>query len=243
MTAGPLTPTALVICSTQATCLPVMASSIQQYLPEDLVVYTAGGNPALFSGMKVVAFDNQASNFGDAYNAAIDRVFKDGHQYILIANDDIVFHPNTWKVFNDDLESIRTELPQTKMGLVGVRSDYVIWAQNIRHPGSSQEKDGLRWTKEQEILLTPVVAPILAWISREAWQTAQFPPTNWYSDNVLCWDLQQAGFQHFISRAYVHHAGSQTVGESSKALHDEAWPWVERNRPQLARQLSQQLQG
>jgi hypothetical protein len=41
------------------------------------------------------------------------------------------------------------------------------------------------------------------------------------------------GFRHFVSRAYVHHAGSQTIGRDFKALEAESMEWVKKNRPDL----------
>jgi hypothetical protein len=39
--------------------------------------------------------------------------------------------------------------------------------------------------------------------------------------------------QHFISRAYVHHVGSQTCGMDAKKCMDDAEPWLRANRPEL----------
>jgi hypothetical protein len=43
--------------------------------------------------------------------------------------------------------------------------------------------------------------------------------------------LSKLGFRHFVSRAYVHHAGSQTIGRDFKGLNDEALEWLKVNRP------------
>jgi glycosyltransferase involved in cell wall biosynthesis len=58
------------------------------------------------------------------------------------------------------------------------------------------------------------------------------PPIEWYSDDVMCEDLNAKGYTHYISRAYVHHAGSQTLGQNTQKLHDDAMPWLIKNRPQ-----------
>lgn len=65
------------------------------------------------------------------------------------------------------------------------------------------------------------------------WDTSKFPSTNWYSDNIICHDLQKAGYQHFVSRAYVHHAGSQTVGTDFEKCHEEPRAWIKENRPDM----------
>ncbi len=105
--------------------------------------------------------------------------------------------------------------------------------QNIRFPVDNDGFIGLKRRSEEQIKLTEVIAPIFASISREAWDTAKFPSTNWYSDNIICHDLQKAGFQHFVSRAYVHHAGSQTVGVDFKKCHEEPREWIKANRPDM----------
>jgi len=76
-------------------------------------------------------------------------------------------------------------------------------------------------------------APIFAAINRRAWDVAQFPSTNWYSDNIICHDLNKAGYQHFVSRGYVHHAGSQTVGNDFAKCHEEPREWIKTNRPDM----------
>jgi len=234
-----LDPTAIVICSTQGTALPVMAASIAAYLPRDVEIYLAGGDPGLFTRHKVISLANNATNFGDAYNQATGSAFADGHQALTIANDDIVLTPDTWTDLLHDLQAINIQgnIPLHQMGLVGARSDFVVWAQNIRNPGSPAKRDGIRWQHEYKVVEAQFVAPILAWVGKDAWQTAQFPPINWYSDNVIAWDLTEAGFRHFVSRAYIHHAGSQTIGRDYQKAAREDGPWVAANRPLLAKSL------
>jgi hypothetical protein len=46
----------------------------------------------------------------------------------------------------------------------------------------------------------------------------------------------QDGFTHFLSRSYVHHACSQTIGrggEADRKNHLDAEPWLKANRPDL----------
>jgi len=47
----------------------------------------------------------------------------------------------------------------------------------------------------------------------------------------MCDDLSKAGFSHFVSTAYVHHAGSQTVGMDYAKCHEEPREWIRINRP------------
>jgi hypothetical protein len=105
--------------------------------------------------------------------------------------------------------------------------------QSIRFPVEGDERVGLRWESEFYIKPTGVIAPIFATITKEAWSVAKFPSTNWYSDNIICHDLQKAGYRHFVSRAYVHHAGSQTVGTDFEKCHEEPREWIKANRPDM----------
>jgi hypothetical protein len=119
----------------------------------------------------------------------------------------VVLNPDTIKKLADDTRIL--ELNDVNYGFIGARSDYVLHDQNIRFPVYDDKQAGLKWESEQYIKPTGVIAPIFAVINKKAWNMAKFPSTNWYSDNIICHDLQKAGFEHFVSRAYVHHAGSQ----------------------------------
>lgn len=227
---------AIVICTVHARCLPVLAASIRAYAPSVPVYLSAPIKSSVhwagIAGWKVL--DNTATNFGDAYNAALTEAFKH-HQSVIVANDDVVLTPNTWKLLESDLASIQNE--GIKLGFLGCRSDYILWPLNIRNSLEGDQRKGLKWASEDFIIETDVVPPIFAYLSREAFQTAQFPPINWYTDNVICDDLTKAGFRHFISTAYVHHAGSQTVGLDHAKNHQQDSPWVHLNRPELAARL------
>jgi hypothetical protein len=39
--------------------------------------------------------------------------------------------------------------------------------------------------------------------------------------------------RHFISRAYVHHVGSQTCGQDAQRCYEDAEPWLLANRPEM----------
>jgi hypothetical protein len=79
-----------------------------------------------------------------------------------------------------------------------------------------------------------VISPIFGYISRSAWEVAKFPPLNWFSDDVHCRDLSAVGFQHFLSRSYVHHVGSQSTGMDGQELTLASVPWIRANRPAYA---------
>jgi hypothetical protein len=157
-------------------------------------------------------------NFGDDYNAAMEQVFRD-HDEIIIANDDIVFNPDSYNLLVEDIEFLKNRYPRN-LGFVAARSDCVRPHQSIMHQ------------REQNILQCQVISPLLAYISKEAFSKAQFPPINWFSDDVICKDLEKFGYQHFISRSYVHHAGSQSIGRDFQKLMDGPREWIKENRPQ-----------
>lgn len=164
-------------------------------------------------------YTGSRGNFGDDYNHAMAEAFQD-YDEILIANDDIVLTPSTLPVLMQDVEMLKKQ--PIKLGVVGVRSDSIRPFQNI------VQNDG------QQVREVPVVSPILAYVPKAAFEAARFPPLNWYSDDVWCLDLMKQGFRHFVSRAYVHHAGSTTIGHDAEALRDAAKPWILEHRSEYA---------
>lgn len=199
---------AIIVCTVNGACLDVMKASLRAYVPHEVEKHIH---------LKV------GNNFGDAYNFAAREAFK-RHDEILVCNDDIVFTPTTWAVLMADVEHLRKVVPD--LGYVATRSDYARGEQNVR---SGRGKiDFLRYQSERHIVETPVIAPICAWIHRDAW--VDFPPINWFSDDVQCADMKR---RHFISRAYVHHVGSQTCGQDAQRCYEDAEPWLLANRPEL----------
>ena len=225
---------AIVICTVNNPGITVLLESIRVY-GDKLPVYLCSNNLGLWARAREITDNliyrpNPATNFGDAYNAAVDYAFEHGKfDSLILANDDVVLNPNTLSLMREDTEVLRER--GFKVGFLGARSDYVLPDQNIRFPVDGDRRSSLAWESEQQIKVAPVIAPIWASISREAWGVAKFPSTNWYSDNIICHDLNVAGYQHFVSRAYVHHAGSQTIGVDFKKCHEEPRAWILANRP------------
>jgi len=199
---------AIIVCTVNGACLDVMTASLNAYVPRDVERYV---------------HHKVGNNFGEAYNFAAREAFK-RHDEILVCNDDIVFTPTTWAVLLADVTKLRKVVPD--LGYVATRSDYARGEQNVR---SGRGKiDFLRYESERHIVETPVIAPICAWIHRDSW--VDFPPINWFSDDVQCADMKR---RHFISRAYVHHVGSQTCGQDAQRCYEDAEPWLLANRPEL----------
>jgi hypothetical protein len=222
--------TPIVICSTKGTCVSVLAASIKSYAKGHPVLWSRKGGDADF-GNETKYHCNYGKSFGESYNTAIQAAFDIWPcERLYIANDDVVLSPTTISDFERDTEA----LSEFKVGLLGARSDFVLWPQNIRSTVENDSRLGPKWASEDSIKEVGVIAPIFAQISREVWNSGvRIPPINWYSDNVWCHDLAKLGFRHFVSRAYVHHAGSQTIGRDFKSLNDEALSWLKINRPDL----------
>lgn len=220
---------AIVICSTINTGLKVLLSSLEAYCPY-IPVYLSSKNVEDSKFVHTWMY-NAATNFGDAYNAAMDKAFSDGYKEIIIANDDVVITPTTYLKLEEDVRLLKRNFEN--VGFVGARSDYVLWDQNIRSYCANDNVVGVKYESEDHIKETGVIAPIFAYVSKQAFETARFPSTNWYSDNIICDDLSKAGFRHFVSRAYVHHAGSQTVGTDFQKCHEEPREWIRTNRPDV----------
>lgn len=218
---------AIVICSTGNIGLNILLLSIKAYCPH-MPVYLSSKNPDDVELVDTWMY-NSATNFGDAYNAAMSKAFYDGYKEIIIANDDVVITPTTYQNMLSDIALLKKHTD--KLGFVGARSDYVLWDQNIRCSFPNDDVVGLKWASEDHIKRVGVIAPIFAYVSKQAFDAARFPSTNWYSDNIICDDLSNAGFSHFVSTAYVHHVGSQTVGMDYAKCHEEPREWIRTNRP------------
>ena len=216
---------AIVIATVHARCLVTLAASVTSYVPTNVVVFLAGSK-MIFPRHRTITFDNTATNFGDAYNFIVKEAFKEFDE-VVVCNDDIVFTPTTWQSLSEDVSRLKSE--NIPLGWVACRSDYARGYQNIRI--GKGPMSWFRYETENSIIETDVIAPICAYIQKSDW--IDFPPLNWYSDDVNCLDLQKAGKRHFISRAYVHHVGSQTCGFDAKNLIESAKPWIRENRPEL----------
>jgi hypothetical protein len=166
-------------------------------------------------GRNITCIENKATNYGDAYNAIVHEAFKK-YDEIIVANDDVVLTPTTYRLLKEDVKNLKAT---HKVGWVVTKADYV-------RPNQS-----LKYTDEGAIYETAACSPLFGYVSKEAW--VDYPPINWYSDDIQCIDMRAAGYRHFISRAYVHHAGSQTIGMDNTLNHLAAEPWIKENRPEL----------
>jgi hypothetical protein len=223
---------AIVIATVNSQSIYVLLESLKQYA-RDIPIYLSGNNLELWARVRdygnITFRPNTATNFGDAYNDIIDYAFTK-HDSLIVCNDDVVFTPDTYQKLKKDYEFLTVDR-EYKLGWLGARSDYVLHDQNIRFP--VDRINGLRYLSEGNIKETEVIAPICAVLTKEAWSVAKFPSINWFSDNIICMDMSRAGFKHFVSTAYVHHAGSQTVGMDYEKCLEEPKAWLKANRPDM----------
>ena len=208
----------IIVCSVNKKCLAVMRASVTAYSDSSVYVWPPTGN-----------------SFGESYNAAMEAAFRHNDE-IVIANDDVVLTPETMQLLAIDVERTK-EIHGNMVGFVATMTDNCRQTQSIRFSQYEGDRQVFgKWQSESQLREIRVISPIFAWISKKAFEAAQFPPLNWYSDDVMCEDLNRKGFHHFISRAYVHHVGSQTVGTDYNKLNDEAMPWLRANRPEYVQQ-------
>ena len=215
----------------------VLLESIEQYVPQEVMVYIYGTwNRVETWTMHGSRFEwigeNDKDNFGDSFNHAITQVFLDGHETVIMANDDVVLDPNTYWLLTHDRVILKQQ--GHKVGFVSARSNMATMPQNIRFKQETDQWAGMKWASEETIAQVEWTAPLFASVDKEGWPG--FPPINFYSDNVACADMAENGFKHFLSRAYVHHVGSSTIGRgfgSDSKNTMEAEDWLKLNRPLL----------
>lgn len=151
---------------------------------------------------------------------------------LIIFGDDCVLLPDSVELMRDDV-LIAEQNSERPVGYVGARSNYVKGPQNIRSSNGSQ-LGGIRYESEAQIFAIEMIVPVAAWIRHEVYdEVGGFADTNWFADDLMSWDLERAGYQHFLSRAYVHHVGQRATGEgkSNQVLYDEGIAWLRANRP------------
>ena len=165
----------------------------------------------------IIILPSSGATFGESYNNAMRQMFE-AYDEIIISNDDVVLTPNTVSDLMADVERLKESVGD-KLGIVATYADSIRASQSI--------KFNERICRELDR-----VSPVFGWISKKAFSDCPFPPLNWYSDDVICEDLNALGYRHFVSSAYVHHAGSLTIGHDHAALNAAAMPWLQENRPQ-----------
>jgi len=211
----------IVIATKHAKCLPVLLSSIDQYVPLDVTVFVSGSDLKL-PRHRTINVENTGDNFGDSYNQVVHcaySMFDD----VIVANDDIVLTPTSYSLLLEDVELLPKDT-----AWVSAKSDYVRGYQNIRE---FKQKEGIRYMEERKIIPTEIISPLFGYIHKDKW--VDYKPINWFSDDIQCLQIRANGYKNYVSRSYVHHVGSQTIGMDHSKNEQEAKSWIKENMPEL----------
>ena len=211
----------IVIATKTAKCLPVLLASIDQYVPQDVRVFISGCDLTL-PRHQTINLRNVYDNFGDSYNYVVNYAFS-MYDQVIVANDDIVLTPTSYSLLMEDVELLPGDT-----AWVSAKSDYVRGFQNIRE---FKHREGIRYMEERKIIPTKIISPLFAYIHKDKW--VDYKPINWYSDDIQCLQIMANGYQNYVSRSYVHHVGSQTIGMDHSKNHQEAEAWIKQNMPEL----------
>lgn len=215
----------IAIATKTAKCLPVLLSSIDQYVPKEVVVFISGSDLRL-SRHKTINVQNIGDNFGDSYNHIVGLAYS-MFDDVIVANDDIVLTPSSYELLMQDVELLPGDT-----AWVSAKSDYVRGYQNIRE---FKQRQGIRYVEEGKIIPTDVISPLFAYIHKDKW--VDYKPINWYSDDIQCLEIKANGYKNYVSRSYVHHVGSQTIGMDHQKNDQEAKEWIKENMPDLYNHL------
>lgn len=212
----------------------VALQSIAAYAPDVDVVFAWNGreepqhlphNP----NVRLVRQEEGIRTASAAWNFAARQTDADE---LLVFGDDCVLLPDTLELLREDV-ALADGVTDAPPGFVGARSNYVKGPQNIRSANGGN-LGGIRFDSEGRVFQTDMIVPIAAWIRHDVFdEVSGFPNTNWFGDDVICWDLENRGYRHYVSRAYVHHVGQRATGEgsSSQRLYDEGIAWLREHRP------------
>ena len=209
--------TPIVTCTLHGKCLPVLEASVRTYCPD----------------VKFFAFKSEErTTANQAFSAALDEIFK-VYDEVIICGDDVVLNPKSYSYLMEDVNDLKL-IHGDKLGFVCAHSDSIRNSQNIRFKQS--EEDYLykgKWSWEHKYRKIDFLSPIFSWYSKKAYMDAPLMPLDWFGDDVVCLDLINLGYTHYISKSYVHHVGSQTVGSDTGKMYIEAINWLENNRPDI----------
>lgn len=219
---------------------PMLAlASVALYAPEHEVLHAWRGPaepPRLIDNprQRTLRQPDGCDTYGEAFDWATRQTDADE---LLIMNDDTVLTPFTVRDLLADAALIREQHPELKLGLLACRSNWVAGPQNVRAANDGTLAANCnRFDSEARILAAERVSPILAYVTREALDAIDgFPPLDWFSDDLMCWDLLQRGYRHFVSRSYVHHVGQRTTTQDrdESTLLAEARAWLAEHRPEF----------
>ena len=183
--------------------------------------------------LEVVRQPDSCSTYGEAFGFAVERA--PGDELILM-NDDAVLLPDTVSTLLQDATLLEHHPEGIRLGLLACRSNFAPGPQNVRSAnGGALRPNGMRYDTEDRILPAARGSPVAAYVRRSALDDiGGFPPINWYSDDLMCFDLLERGYANFVSRAYVHHIGMRSTtegGVTMEQLDRAGRDWIREHRP------------
>ena len=186
--------------------------------------------------IEVIGLDGKDPWYGQACDIGTREAIKGGAEFIVFENDDAMVVPNGstggWlEVLKDDYDLIAQS--GYKPGLVGACSNAISGPQASIGAGMPYGNGPI-----QGPMHCPRVVPILALCSAAAYDdVGGFDtdlPAHQFSDDALSCRFMRKGYSNWTSRAFVAHAGSQTLKPGSdlwrsdlvngKEYFDKAYP-------------------
>lgn len=187
--------------------LDVLLASLDAYAAE-LARTVALQGPGALGRHGAITQPDSCSTFGAAYGWAVSQA---GPGPYILCNDDVIWQPHTLTRLLADVAKLAGSGRQH--GFVACRSNFV----RLNPPHC--------------------VSPVCAYVTAEALAVTEWPDCNWYSDDVMCWDMVRAGYHHYVSPAEVFHLGERSTrghGQTREQLETEGRAWVWANRPDAA---------
>jgi hypothetical protein len=124
--------TPICVCSTtNSRGLELFFKSMQLYLPSDVPIYLASRQKPFLSPLPYKWIPNHYGSFGEAYNALYEEAFLDGHQTVIIANDDIVLDPTSYDLLVTDRQLLKEK--GVNVGFLGARTNMSSLHMNVRN--------------------------------------------------------------------------------------------------------------
>ncbi|MEZ5280724.1 MAG: hypothetical protein R2770_09630 [Acidimicrobiales bacterium] len=156
----------------------------------------------------------------EAWNHAVGLARQWGAVDVILTADDVVVVPDSVERLLGDTAQVRDRFGAQSVGMVAARSNYVKGPQNIRSGnGGVLSTNMMRWSTEDEVFAIDMAVPVFACVSIDAFTSVGgMPATNWFGDDLFCFDLVASGRQNFVSRAYVHHVGERGTGSQDALL-------------------------
>lgn len=213
------------------TDLEVCLHSLRAYASSWRVIVGWRGSapPPIHVGVTYTQVPPDVYGFGPSVRHLLLAVHDEAPAVVL--NDDTVVTPTTAPFLEVDWARV----DQETLGLMGLRSNFVAGAQNIRQNNQSigRRLGGIQWRTEDQVLSVPVVFGVAFTARPQVLRlTTDWQQLHWYSDTLLSYDLAQRGYRHYVSRAYVHHHGSRST-PSWDAADAVGRAWLAEHRPEV----------